>query len=236
MSLTLYMHPLSSFCHKVLIALYESAIAFEPRVVDLGNPVSRDEFKQVWPFAQFPVLRDATRSQTIPESTVIIEYLSLHYRGHAKLVPEDPEQALRARAADRFYDLHLHEPMQKVVGDKLRPADGHDPIGVAHAWEQMKTALRIADGEMAHRRWAIGDQFSMADCAAGPPLFFTNIMMPLAREFPHVSAYLTRLTERPSYARALQEAEPYLSMFPGWPRRHESAAASETYGHRKDYP
>jgi glutathione S-transferase len=79
----------------------------------------------------------------------------------------------------------------------------------------MRTALRIADGDMAAKRWAIGDQFSMADCAAGPPLFFTNLMMPLADEFPHVSAYLDRMMKRPSYARALAEAQPYLAMFPG---------------------
>ena len=215
MALTLYLHPLASFCHKVLIALYENAIPFAPQVVDLGNPVERDEFKKIWPFAKFPVLRDAARGRTVPESTTIIEYLAQHYPGPSKLIPDDPELAAQARAGDRFYDLNLHLPMQKVVGDKLRPADRHDPVGVEEAWRQMRTALRITDNEMATRRWAIGDHFSMADCAAGPPLFFTNLMMPLADEFPHVSAYLDRLKKRPSFARVLAEAQPYLSMFPG---------------------
>jgi glutathione S-transferase len=215
MSLTLYLHPLSSFCHKVLIALYENATPFVPQIVNLGDPVARDEFKKVWPLARFPVLRDEARARTIPESTVIIEYLAQHYPGPAKLIPDDPELAAQVRSADRFYDLNVHEPMQKVVGDKLRPADGHDRLGVEQAREHMRTALRIADNEMATRRWAIGDHFSMADCAAAPPLFFTNLMMPLADEFPHVSAYLDRLMKRPSYARALAEAQPYLAMFPG---------------------
>ena len=215
MALTLYLHPLASFCHKVLIALYENAIPFAPHVVDLGNPVERDELKKIWPFVKFPVLRDAARGRTVPESTTIIEYLAQHYPGPSKLIPDDPELAAQARAGDRFYDLNLHLPMQKVVGDKLRPADRHDPVGVEEAWRQMRTALRIADNEMATRRWAIGDHFSMADCAAGPPLFFTNLMMPLADEFPHVSAYLDRLKKRPSLARVLAEAQPYLSMFPG---------------------
>jgi glutathione S-transferase len=215
MALTLYLQPLASFCHKVLIALYENAIPFAPQVVDLGNPVERDEFKKIWPFAKFPVLRDAARGRTVPESTTIIEYLAQHYPGPSKLIPDDPELAAQARAGDRFYDLNLHLPMQKVVGDKLRPADRHDPVGVEEAWRQMRTALRIADNEMATRRWAIGEHFSMADCAAGPPLFFTNLMLPLADEFPHVSAYLDRLKKRPSLARVLAEAQPYLSMFPG---------------------
>jgi glutathione S-transferase len=215
MALTLYMHPLASFCHKALIALYENATAFTPHVVNLGDPVERDNFKKVWPLAKFPVLRDDARNQTIPESTSIIEYLAQHYPGPVGLIPDDPALAARVRATERFYDLHVHDPMQKIVGDKLRPADGHDPIGVGEARERMRTALRIAEGEMATRRWAAGDLFSMADCAAAPPLFFINKMTPLSAEFPHMSAYLDRLMKRPSYARVLVEAQPYLAMFPG---------------------
>jgi glutathione S-transferase len=215
MALTLYMHPLASFCHKALIALYENATAFTPHVVNLGDPVERDNFKKVWPLAKFPVLRDDARNQTIPESTSIIEYLAQHYPGPVGLIPDDPALAAQVRATERFYDLHVHDPMQKIVGDKLRPADGHDPIGVGEARERMRTALRIAEGEMATRRWAAGDLFSMADCAAAPPLFFINKMTPLSAEFPHMSAYLDRLMKRPSYARVLVEAQPYLAMFPG---------------------
>ncbi len=215
MALTLYMHPLSSYCHKVLIALYENAIAFTPEVVNLGDPVARDAFKKVWPPAKFPVLRDDGRDQTIPESTSIIEYLTQHIPGPVRLIPDDPQLAGQVRAADRFYDLHLHVPMQKIVADKLRPADGHDPIGVSEARDQLRTGLRIAEGDMRTRRWACGDLFSMADCSAAPPLFFINKMTPLAEEFPHMSAYLDRLTNRPSYARALVEAQPYLQFFPG---------------------
>src|SRR5882762_9322549 len=145
MALTLYMHPLASFCHKALIALYENAIAFTPHVVNLGDPLERDNFKKVWPLAKFPVLRDDARDQTIPESTSIIEYLGQHYAGPVRLIPDDPALAAQVRATERFYDLHVHEPMQKVVGDKLRPADGHDPIGVSEARERMRTALRIAE-------------------------------------------------------------------------------------------
>ena len=215
MALTLYMHPLSSFCHKALIALYENAIAFTPQVVNLGDPVARDNFRKVWPIGKFPVLRDAARDQTIPESTSIIEYLAQHYPGPVKLIPDEPQLAAGVRSADRFYDLHVHAPLQKLVGDKLRPADGHDPIGVNEAREQLRTALRIADSEMVARRWAVGELFSMADCAAAPPLFFINKMLPLAGEFPQLSAYLERLMKRPSYARALVEAQPFLALFPG---------------------
>jgi glutathione S-transferase len=215
MALTLYMHPLSSYCHKALIALYENAVAFTPHVVNLGDPAERDNFRKLWPIGKFPVLRDDARDQTIPESTCIIEYLARHYPGPVELIPDDPELAAQVRAADRFYDLHVHDPLQRIVSDKLRPADGHDPIGVSQANERLRTALRFADCEMATRHWAVGELFSMADCAAAAPLFFINKMLPLAREFPHVSAHLERLMKRPSYARALVEAQPYMHLFPG---------------------
>jgi len=213
MALTLYLHPLSSYCHKALIAFYENAIAFTPEVVNLGDPASRDNFKKVWPMAKFPVLRDDSRNQVIPESTSIIEYLDRHYPGPVKLLPNDDDDlAAQVRATDRFYDLHVHNNMQQIVGDKLRPADGHDPIGLKEAKERLGVALGIAEEQMATRKWACGDVFSMADCAAGPPLFFINKMMPLSK---HLKNYLERLTQRPSYARALREAEPFMQYFPG---------------------
>jgi glutathione S-transferase len=213
MALTLYLHPLSSYCHKALIAFYENAIAFTPEVVNLGDPASRDNFKKVWPMAKFPVLRDDSRNQVIPESTSIIEYLDRHYPGPVKLLPNDDDDlAAQVRATDRFYDLHVHNNMQQIVGDKLRPADGHDPIGLKEAKERLGVALGIAEEQMATRKWACGDVFSMADCAAGPPLFFINKMMPLGK---HLKNYLERLTQRPSYARALREAEPFMQYFPG---------------------
>ena len=215
MALTLYMHPLSSYCHKPLIALYENAVAFTARVVNLGDPVERERFRQVWPIAKFPVLRDDSRNQTIPESTSIIEYVGRHFPGPVKLLPDDEEAAAHVRATDRFYDLHVHYHMQRIVGDKLRPADGHDPIGVSESKERLHTALQVAEGEMATRRWACGEMFSMADCAAAPPLFFIDKMMPLKAHFPHLSAYLSRLKQRPSYARVLSEAEPFMQFFPG---------------------
>src|ERR1700755_3029511 len=162
MAMTLYLHPLSSYCHKALIALYENAVTFTPEVVNLGDPASRDNFRKVWPLAKFPGLTDDSRNQTVPESTSIIEYLERHVPGPVKLLPGDEEEAAQVRATDRFYDLHVHYHMQRIVGDKLRPADGHDPIGVADSKERLQTALQIAEQQLAERRWAGGDTFSMA--------------------------------------------------------------------------
>ena len=214
MSLTLHFHPLSSFCHKVLIALYENGTPFTPNIVNLMDEKERAALRKLWPIGKFPVLRDEPRGETIPESTVIIEYLDRHYPGETRFIPQDGEQARECRLRDRFFDLYLHLPMQRIVGERLRPADKKDPHGVEEARTLVDTSLGMVEQDMASRHWAMGDAFTIADCAAGPPLFYLDKIASLAPRYPNVAAYLDRLKQRPSYARALQEAEPYMQFFP----------------------
>lgn len=214
MSLNLHFHPLASYCHKVLIALYENDTPFAPNKVDLSNQDERAALLQMWPIGKFPVLHDAARGQTVPESTIIIEYLDRHYPGATRFIPADVDRAWQTRLSDRFYDHYVHEPMQKIVGDRLRPESRKDPHGVEEARARLRTSYGMIDQEMAARRWATGGEFSLADCAAAPSLFFANEVVPLGEEHANVASYLGRLKARPSYARVLKEAEPYFAMFP----------------------
>ena len=214
MSLTLHFHPLSSFCHKVLIALYENGTPFTPKLVDLGDAEQRVAFHALWPVGKFPVLRDDARGETVPESSIIIEYLDQHHPGKTRFIPQDRDEARVVRFGDRFYDLHVHLHMQKIVGDRLRPAGAKDPHGVADARTRMAAALALAEKQMAGRSWAMGESFTLADCAAAPALFYADKVAPFAGTYPNLVAYLDRLKQRPSYARVLQEAEPYFKFFP----------------------
>lgn len=214
MSLTLHFHPLSSFCQKVLVALYENDTPFRPHLVDLSNEVERAAFRKLWPIGKFPVLRDDARDQTIPESTVIIEYLAQHYPGRTPLVPADADRARETRLRDRFFDLYVDLPMQTIVGNRRRPAGSKDPFGVDEARQRLRTAYGTIEKDMATRTWAIGDAFSMADCAAAPALYYANLVEPFAGN-ANVARYFDRLMARPSFARAVTEADPYRHLFPG---------------------
>jgi len=214
MSLTLHFHPLASYCHKALIALYENDTPFAPNMVDLGNETERAALLKLWPIGKFPVLRDEARNQTVPESTVIIEYLDRYYPGRTPFIPKDFDRAWQTRLRDRFYDLYVHEPMQKIVGDRLRPQAKKDPHGVEEAKVRLQTGYGMIDREMETQTWAIGEAFSLADCAAAPALFYANEVMPFGDSQKNVAAYFDRLKTRPSYARVLKEAEPYFAMFP----------------------
>ena len=214
MSLKLYFHPFASFCQKVLVALYENETPFEPKIVDLADESSSADFKKIWPIGKFPVLRDETKDRTIPESSIIIEYLALHYPGKAQLVPSDADLAWRTRLRDRFYDLYVNVPMQKIVTDRLRPAGNNDPHGVAEARALLQIAYGMIDQEIEASTWAMGDAFTMADCAAAPALFYANEVMPLEGRHKNAAGYLNRLMDRPSFARVVEEARPYRVLFP----------------------
>lgn len=214
MTLTLYFHPLSSFCQKALAALYENGTAFTGDLIDLGDPLDRARFLKIAPLGQFPVLHDAARDRIVAESSIIIEYLDQHYPGATTLIPTSPDAALETRRWDRFFDVAIHVPMQKVVGDRIRPAGGKDPIGVAAARARIRTGYDIIERELAGRRWALGDRFSMGDCSAAPALYYSRLVEPFGPQHSVASAYFERLMERPSVARAVREADPYRHMFP----------------------
>lgn len=218
MSLKLYLHPLSSYCHKALIALYENDIPFEPVIVDLGDPAAPAtvEMKRIWPVGKFPVLRDEATGQVIPESSIIIEYLDQHFPG-AGLIPADPDAALQVRLMDRFFDLYVMTPQGRLVFEVIRPEGAKDPFGVADARRTLEMAYGYLEATLSDgRTWAAGETWSMADCAASPALFYAQRCQAWG-DRPRLQAYYDRLEARPSFARVLMEARPYMHMFPGGP-------------------
>jgi len=212
MSLTLYFHPLSSFCWKALFALYDTGVSFEPTVVNLGDPAERAAFQAVWPLAKFTVLRDEARGRTVPESTIIIDYLAQYYPAAAGLIPTDPDLARQVRLLDRLIDNYIHLPFQQVAGQRMRPEGQRDPFGADEADNSLRQGYDLVAAMIAGP-WATGETFTLADCAALPALYYGDYAISLAG-WPGLTAYLERLKTRPSAERVLQEAQPFLKDFP----------------------
>ncbi len=210
MSLTLYYHPLSSFCHKVLVALYEHDIAFTPRLINLADGADRAALQAVWPLIKFPALHDEARGRDLGESSIIIEYLDHYYRGPDPLIGAAADTALEARLWDRICDHHLQGPIQEIVRDRIRAADAD----MAPQRAALLVAYRMIDTQMASRQWLAGDAFSIADCSAAPALFYAMTLQPFPTDCGHLHAYFERLMARPSVQRVLNEARPYFTMYP----------------------
>ena len=212
MSLSLFAHPFAAYCQKALIALYENGTRFTYRVLDQSDPATFAEFERLWPIRKFPLLVDDGRA--IAEATIIIEHLGVHHPGPVRLIPEDAAAALEARFLDRFFDNYVQTPVTKIVTDRLRAPEERDAKGVADARQQLDTAYRWLEGRMAGRVWATGERFTLADCAAAPSLFYADWAHPIATEFPVLRAYRSRLNQRPSFTRCIEEARPYRHLFP----------------------
>jgi glutathione S-transferase len=208
----LYSHPFSSYCQKVLIALYENATPFEVRLLAPEAPAIGAEFATLWPLKRMPLLVDGDR--TVMEASIIIEHLGLFHPGPVRLIPQDPRAALEVRMMDRVFDNYVMTPMQRVVFEAIRPPGTKDPHGVIEAKKLLETSYAWLDGVMARRQWAAGDRFSLADCAAAPALFYADWVHPIGATLPNLRAYRSRLLARPSFARAVDEARPYRVNFP----------------------
>ncbi|MGZ8346875.1 MAG: glutathione S-transferase family protein, partial [Allosphingosinicella sp.] len=191
---------------------YENGTPFTFHQIEFGDPDSAAAFAALWPIGKMPVLEDA--GEPIVESSIIIEHLMLHHPGPVRLLPEDPAAALEARRLDRIFDRYVMTPMQKVVFDRLRAADGKDPQGVADARALLEKSYGWLERTLARRTWAAGDAFSLADCAAAPSLYYADKVQPMSGRFTGLAAYMERLAARPSFARVLKEAEPYRHLFP----------------------
>jgi glutathione S-transferase len=213
MSLKLYAHPFSSYCQKVLIALYENDTPFEFRMLAMNDAEATAELEQLWPFKKFPVLTEGER--VVKEASIIVEYLDVHHPGPLRLLPAEAKAALEVRFMDRFFDNYVMTPQGKLVFDLIRSEENRDRQGVAEARQTLDIAYKWLDGVMQHRQWAAGDAFTLADCAAAPALFYADWSYPIGEEFGNVLAYRQRLLARPSFARAVDEARFFRKYFPG---------------------
>lgn len=211
MTLSLFVHPFSSYSWKVLIPLWADQTPFEYRNVDFANPGVMDELRSLWPFGKFPLLVDA--GQVIAESTPIIEHLQAHHRGPNIWIP-DGDLGRRVRFLDRFFDTYVMSAMQASVGNALRPPESKDDYGEAQGLATLRTAYDWLEINLPDSEWATGDTFTLADCAAAPSLFYADWVDRIGEARPRLNAYRARLLAHPIVARAVDEARPYRAYFP----------------------
>jgi glutathione S-transferase len=212
MSLALYGHPFSSYTQKVLVVLYENGTPFEFRCIGPDTPEHSAEWLRRWPLSKFPLLVDGERD--IVETSIIIEYLQLAHPGSVRLLPTDPMAALDVRFLDRFFDLHVMTHVQHAVGGALTRDPTKAQEALATAVEKLERAYAWLDGRLAGRIWAAGEDFTLADCAAAPSLFYADWTHRISEAYPILRAYRARLLGRPSFARAVDEARYFRPYFP----------------------
>ncbi|MBC7782009.1 MAG: glutathione S-transferase family protein [Proteobacteria bacterium] len=213
-ALVLHYHPLSSYCHKVLIAVDVLGIEVDKRLLNLADTAERAAYLALCPTGKMPLLVDQGRP--IPETSIIIEHLQRrHARPGHTVIPDDPEAALDVRLWDRLFDLYVMTPMQACTADLLRPEGDRDARSVARAHEGLLSAYAFIDHQLKGRTWITGEAFSIADCAAAPALFYAVTYVPLPSGHERLAAYFDRLMDHPPVARTIDQARPYFKFYPG---------------------
>jgi glutathione S-transferase len=210
-SLQLFGHPFSSYTQKVLIALWADETPFEYRILEADHPENMEELKRHWPFGQFPLLLDDGRP--FAESTPIIEHLQAEHGGVHRWIP-DGDIGRRIRFLDRFFDLYVMGNMQVPVLNAIRPEGSRDSFGVDKARSQLFLAYDWLEANLGDGPWAAGEEFTLADCAAAPSLFYADWVEEIGPERPRLAAYRARLLEHPVVKRAVDEGRPYRAYFP----------------------
>jgi glutathione S-transferase len=211
----LYFHPVSAYSQKVLFALYEKGISFEPQIVNMMDPEARSQYRRdVNPLGKVPVLKVEKDDWLVPESSIIVEYLENHFDSGTKLIPDDKHLARRARFYDRMADNYFNDPMSTIFFDGMKPENMREPHAVKRAEETLATIYKLVDDEMGRRKtqWVLGDVFSMGDVAMASPLFYLKMVRPYD-QYKNLTAYAERVHARPAWQRVVKEAAPYLAAF-----------------------
>jgi glutathione S-transferase len=207
----LHGHPFSSYTWKALIALYEKDLPFTFQSV--ADDVAAQSgmggrLTQLWPPGKFPVLEDGDK--VLIESSILIEHLDLAYPETKRLIPAGPEEALEVRFIDRLFDNHVMANMQAVVGEHLPfITEKPDPMRIERAKNALAVIYRWLDERLPEDQWACGADFTLADCAGAPALFYADWVHPIPDEYRRLKAYRARALARPSVARAVDGGRPY---------------------------
>ncbi len=208
----LFAHPFSSFCWKVLIALYENGTAFTLRPLGPEHPENGAAWTAAWPLRKMPVLVDD--GLVVVETDAIVEHLHRFHPGPVALLPEEAAAAVACRMMTRIADDYVMTPMNRIVADALRPADARDPHGVADARAQLDSIYAWLDERLAGQGWTAGETFTPADFALAPALFYADWAHPIPAALATLRAHRARLLARPSVSRCVEDARPYRSFFP----------------------
>lgn len=205
----LYYHPISTYSQKVLIALYEKDMAFEREIVRLMNPEAREQYREIYPLGKIPALA-LDDGRFIPESTIIIEYLE--GLDGTSLIHGEANQRRQVRFKDRMLDLYLNDNVATLLFQGMKPEEQRDQERIDQANFQIRTIYSFMENELGEQAFAAGDDFSMADCAAAPALFYAQQVAPFD-DRENICAYWDRLNARSSIQRVQEEAAPAIAAF-----------------------
>lgn len=208
----LYFSYPSPYCQKVLIALYEKKIAFVGKLVNLADPADKAEYQAIYPLGKVPLLC-TDDNKLVPESSIIIEFLDQVEPAH-RLIPLETDHARNVRLWDRLADQYLCASVMNMLMESRKPTAQQNAADIERWSRTLGTMYRMIDDQLARFPYLAGMEFSMADCAALPGLYYSSQFASL-KGFPRLSSYFESLMLRASVMRVVDDAAPYIKALLG---------------------
>jgi glutathione S-transferase len=209
----LYFSYTSTYSQKVLLGFYEKSVPFNPQRLDLGDRQAHARYREFYPFGKVPLLvRDDGRM--IPESSIILEYIDHRFPRGPQLIPADHEQALHVRLLDRMCDQFLNDPVVTLILESWKLPGQQNVDVIDNATEKVGLMYRYLGDHLEGREFLAGDHFTLADCAAIPPLYYARAFADFA-SIDNLQRYWERVSQRPALLKLQNEAKPYVQALMG---------------------
>jgi glutathione S-transferase len=187
---------------RVIWLLEELGVPYALRVLEFKPEVLKSpEHLARHPLGQLPVIEvDGVR---FFESGAHVQFLLERY-GQGRLEPA-PGTPARAEYLQWFHfgEASLAVHVSSIVRQRFnRPAEQQVPAALEEYRHSFVAAAEVVEQALADRQYICGDEFSAADIMVSYGLTMSRIIRELPERLTHIAAYLERLKQRPSYAKA----------------------------------
>jgi glutathione S-transferase len=204
----LYQFPLCPFSRKVRLLLGEKGVGYEP--VRESPWLRRDEFLDLNPTGQVPVMVDSERGVTLIDSSVICEFFEETVTKSPMLNGTAPDRA-EIRRLVIWFDTYfyrditaplLNERMLKRLVYRQAP-DGQALRGAMKAAVEY---LDYIDYLLDHRTWLAGPMMSLADLAAAAQISVADYLGGIDwKSHEQAKRWYIGMKSRPSFRNLLTE-------------------------------
>jgi glutathione S-transferase len=186
---------------KVLWCLRELDLAYHR--IDAGMAFGRNrdpDYLAMNPNGRVPTLVDG--DFVLWESNSIMRYLVLAHAPGSPIYPEAPK---RRAGVDRWLDWTLStlQPVDRPVFWALvrTPAAQRDMVAIQKDADAEAEVWRIADAQLASRRFIEGDDFTIADISLGAyARRWFGVEGVTKPKLPHLDRWFAQFNSRPGFA------------------------------------
>jgi glutathione S-transferase len=187
---------------RVIWLLEELGVPYQLEPVEFSPAALRSpEHLRRHPLGQLPVARVGEVS--LFESGAIVQYLlELHGQGRLEPAIGTPERA-RYLQWFHFGEASLAAFVSPIARQRFRTPEAEQQLELIREGRQrLAAALAVVDDTLAQQPFMCGQEFSAADIMISYGIIMARIIKELPPQFIHLPGYLSRLKERPAYARA----------------------------------